>query len=299
MGYTRGAMQGRVHAFAVVVGLSGGGCLGPDPTTPLTVFAPTLGEHELALNVADDPVAERAFAVEAEPTCAPVDTLAILFIGNSYVIQSDTPGLLQAMADDAGVDFYVERLATGGKDFEYHLGRSKTRQTLAQREWDVVFLQSHSLDPLRNPEGFSLAGGELIDAVRSAGAQPWLFETWARRAGHNLYNYMKEVGNDPDVMQGRVSARYAALGEAHDVPVARVGTAWMRLLESHPEVRPYLNDGAHPAEAGAYLSAAVVFTHLTERDPRDVLQPHGAVDRPTARALAEVAAEVVDPPCEW
>lgn len=225
--------------------------------------------------------------------------LQVLFVGNSYVIQSDTPGFLQAMSEDAGVGFHVERLARGGKDFAYHLGRRRTEQVLDERAWDVVFLQSHSLDPLRNPDGFASAGKALIDAVRAHDAQPWLFETWPRRVGHNLYNYMDEVGKTPREMLARVSERYAALGKDAGVPVAKVGTAWMRLVETHPEVRPYLKDGAHPAEAGAYLSAAVVFTYLTERDPRGVLEPHGSVDAPTAAALLEVAAEVVKPPCRW
>lgn len=59
--------------------------------------------------------------------------LQVLFVGNSYVIQSDTPGFLQAMSEDAGVGFHVERLARGGKDFAYHLGRRRTEQVLDER----------------------------------------------------------------------------------------------------------------------------------------------------------------------
>ncbi len=293
MRYTWVAMHRvRYHAFAVLfpalpaLGLVS--CLGPEPTAQLTVWAPS-GE-ELAHAAPEPP---------PQPSCAAVEPLDVLFFGNSYVIQSDTPGLLQAMADDAGVEFHVERLAQGGKNFEYHLGRKQTRKVLAQREWDVVFLQSHSLDPLRNADGFATAGGKLIEAVREVGAQPWLFETWARREGHNLYNYMDEVGKTPDEMQKRVTARYEALADEADVPLAKVGTAWRHLTVDHPEVKPYLKDGAHPAEAGAYLSAAVVFTYLTERDPRGVLAPHGAVDEKTASVLQGIAAEVVAPPCEW
>lgn len=241
---------------------------------------------------------KRAVAVSA-PACAPVEPLDVLFIGNSYVIQSDTPALLKAMAVDAGVEFHVERLATGGKDFAYHLGRPKTAKTLAARDWDVVILQSHSLDPLRDPKGFAEAGAGLIEAVRDSGAAPMLFETWPRRAGHNLYNYMEEVGKTPAEMLERVARQYAELGEKTGTPVASVGHAWMRLQDEHPEVQPYLKDGAHPAEAGAYLSAAVIFAELTERDPRGVLQPHGATDAKAASVLQDVVFSVVQPPCKW
>lgn len=267
-------------------------CVRPEPTEPLSVWAFELDVHAA--------VAPPVAAPSRVAQCAPVEPLDVLFIGNSYVIQSDTPGLLDAMAKDAGLEFTVERLASGGKNFEYHLGRQQTTAKLGERSWDVVILQSHSLDPLRNPGGFSEAGTTLIDAVRASEAQPWLFETWARREGHNLYGYMKAtVGTTPAEMQSRVTARYEALGEATDTPVAKVGTAWLQLVQQHPEIRPHLEDGAHPAEAGAYLSAAVIFTHLTERDPRGILQPHGAVDAETAKVLQQVAADVVDPPCTW
>ncbi len=272
------------------------GCAGAEPSPGMAAWSPALAV------VAEPEVAEpeeRAVAVPSIPGCAPVEPLNVLFIGNSYVIQSDTPALLEAMAEDAGVAFHVERLATGGKDFAYHLERSQTSEMLAAREWDVVLLQSHSLDPLRDPEGFAQAGAGLVEAVRASGAEAMLFETWPRRAGHNLYNYMDEVGKTPAQMLKRVAAEYAELGEQTGTPVVEVGHAWMELQDEHAEVGLYLKDGAHPAEAGAYLSAAVIFAELTERDPRGVLQPHGAVDATEAAVLGAVAAEVVEPPCVW
>lgn len=272
------------------------GCGAAETPAGVTAWSPALAI------VAEPPAPlepeKRAVAVPT-PKCAPVEPLDVLFIGNSYVIQSDTPALLQAMAVDAGVQFHVERLATGGKDFAYHLGRPQTAKMLAAREWDVVLLQSHSLDPLRTPEAFAKSGAGLVEAVRASGAVPMLFETWPRRAGHNLYNYMKEVGKTPAEMLSRVAAEYAALGEETGTPVIEVGHAWMQVQDEHAEVGLYLKDGAHPAEAGAYLSAAVIFATLTERDPRGVLRPHGAVDATKVAVIGAVAAAVVKPPCTW
>ena len=273
------------------------GCVSAEASPGVAAWSP-------ALAIVAEPVAaaepeKRAVAVPPTPACAPVEPLDVLFIGNSYVIQSDTPALLEAMAEDAGVAFHVERLAVGGKDFAFHLARRQTIEMLAQREWDVVLLQSHSLDPLRDPEGFAEAGAGLVEAVRASGAEPMLFETWPRRVGHNLYNYMEEVGKTPAEMLRRVARQYAELGRQTDTPVVQVGHAWMQLQEENAEVGLYLKDGAHPAEDGAYLSAAVIFAELTERDPRAVLQPHGATDASEAAAIGAVAAAVVDPPCVW
>ncbi len=291
--------------YAELVILAFCGCAVPEGPASLAVWTPSLVLLPEAPRAAE-PEAPRAAEPEAragaDPTasdCAPVEPLNVLFIGNSYVTQGDTPALLQAMAVDAGVEFHVDRLAMGGKDFAYHLGRSQTAEALASRDWDVVLLQSHSLDPLSTPEGFAEAGAGLIQAVRESGAEPMLFETWPRRAGHNLYNYMREVGKTPAEMLQRVSTQYAELGEETGAQVVKVGTAWALLRREHPEVQPYLKDGAHPAEAGAYLSAAVIFATLTERDPRGVLQPHGATDASEAASIADVAVAVVEPPCIW
>ena len=284
------------HGCAQLAALTLFGCAEPiDPPAVSARMQPPAVVAEPAPRVQTE---KRAVAVSA-PVCAPVEPLEVLFIGNSYVVQSDTPALLEAMAVDAGVEFHVERLAAAGEDFAYHLDRPKTAKTLAARDWDVVILQSHSLDPLSDPEGFAEAGAGLIEAVRGSGAAPMLFETWPRRAGHNLYNYMEEVGKTPAEMLERVALQYAELGEDTGTPVAPIGHAWMRLQDEHPEVMPYLNDGAHPAEAGAYLSAAVIFAELTERDPRGVLQPHGATDAKTASVLQDVVFSVVQPPCQW
>ena len=273
------------------------GCVAPDTPAGLALWTPALAVlAKPAVPVAPE---KRAVSVPRATSCAPVVPLQVLFIGNSYVIQSDTPALLEAMAADAGVEFHVERLATGGKDFAYHLDRRQTAKVLAGREWDVVFLQSHSLDPLRDPEGFAKAGAGLVEAVRASGAEPMLFETWPRRAGHNLYNYMEEVGKTPAEMLKRVARQYAQLGEQTGTPVVPVGHAWMRLQDQHAEVSLYLKDGAHPAEAGAYLSAAVIFATLTERDPRAVLRPHGAVGSAEVDAIGDIATAVVEPPCVW
>jgi len=285
------------HRYATLAAFALCGCVSAEASPGVEAWSPSLAiVAEPAVEAEPE---ERAVDVPQPPACAPVEPLNVLFIGNSYVIQSDTPALLEAMAVDAGVEFHVERLAMGGKDFAFHLGRSQTTKMLAAREWDVVLLQSHSLDPLRDPEGFVNAGAGLVKAVRASGAEPMLFETWPRRAGHNLYNYMEEVGKTPAEMLGRVAAQYAQLGQQTGTPVVPVGHAWMQLQDEHAEVGLYLKDGAHPAEAGAYLSAAVIFAELTERDPRSVLRPHGAVDATKAAVLGAVAASVVEPPCTW
>lgn len=252
--------------------------------------------------VSVSPKLAEAASPEPEPlpaACEPLSKLDVLFVGNSYMLLGDTPGYFAEMGKAVGLPMHVDRAAVGGKNFDFHVERRKTHDAISSRSWDVVVLQSHSLDPLRNLEGFKRSGAALIEEVQAQGAQAYLFETWARREGHNLYNYFKPTGGSPAAMLAAVSAEYKELGQAMNAEVVPVGTAWAELLRTSPELKPHLKDGAHPSELGAYLSAAVVFAALTQRAAGGRIGALREVDAKTAVQLHAVAAKVVEPPCTW
>ncbi|MBL4686451.1 MAG: hypothetical protein JKY37_17785 [Nannocystaceae bacterium] len=230
--------------------------------------------------------------------CPELVDLEVLFIGNSYLNLHDLPLRLSQMGEDAGIKIGVDKVTMGGENFEYHLRRPKTAKLLQAREWDMVVLQSHSLDPLRNPEGFLSAGAELGVRVRKQGAEPLLFETWPRRAGHNVYNYFKPAGGNPEAMQLAVSGRYAELAEAEDMRVVPVGTAWTNVMQQYPEIDLFAKDGGHPSIAGAYLGACVVFSVLTQHSPVAGKDASRGVSEADAETLRAVAYKVVNPRCD-
>ena len=238
-----------------------------------------------------------ADAPEPEPSCSPPESLDVLFIGNSYTIMHDLPSLVEALGSQAGIEVHAEMLARGGKDFEFHLARKTTARVLQEGDWDVVVLQSHSLHPLEDPEGFVATGEELAQLVRAAGAEPVFFETWARAEGHNLYNYHDGTGGSPEVMQARVHERYHELAERVDAQVVDVGAAWKATRRDAPELNLYAKDNAHPGELGAYLTANVLFAALTDVNPVGCVEPLMDIDDDIARLLQEKAAEVVEPRC--
>jgi hypothetical protein len=232
-----------------------------------------------------------------EPPCEPPRELDVLFIGNSYTIMHDLPSLVEALGEQAGVELHAEMLAMGGQDFEFHAGRQKTARVLREGDWDVVVLQSHSLDPLRNHDGFLEAGQMLVDMVRASGAVPLLFQTWPRKAGHNLYNYYDATGGNPEAMMRRVGAAYDELAQLTGAEVVEVGRAWRRVRKNAPEHDPYASDAAHPGKLGAYLTANVFFAALTDVSPVGNVEPLLGIDTEQAEALQQHAAAVVQPQC--
>jgi hypothetical protein len=229
--------------------------------------------------------------------CDDPDSLDVLFIGNSYMLMHDVPDLVAALGEQAGIELHTELLAMGGKDFDYHLSSSRTADALAEGDWDVVVLQSHSLDPIRDPEGFLEAGEALAAMVRQAGAEPILFETWPRKAGSDYYMFGRGGGN-PDAMHRLVHAGYHELAERTGADVIDVAAAWRALHRVAPDLDPYTRDANHPGRLGSYLTANVVFAALTDTTPVDNVAPLLGIGEDDARVLQETAAAVIGPSCE-
>ena len=253
--------------------------------------AATSEAHDASEAASGDP------RVVPERRCAPPEPIDVLFIGNSYMLTHRIEALVAALGNQAGVKLRTELLAMGGKNFEYHLGRDKTAEVLASREWDYVILQSHSLDTIRNRDGFLTAGEELVDMVREAGAEPLLFETWPRKADSGIYRFGR-AGYDPSQMHAMVHDGYAELSQRTGAAVIDVGAAWLAFTEHAPDLDPYASDSNHPGKLGSYLSAAVVFTVLSDVTPVGNVEGLLGLSDRAARLAQREAADLVGPECD-
>ena len=236
-------------------------------------------------------------AVDESRVCVPPKPLDVLFIGNSYLIMHHVEELVATLGEQAGVELRTELLAMGGKNFEYHLHRDKTAAKLAARDWDYVIMASHSLDTIRNREGFLDAGEGLVDLVREAGAEPLLFETWARRADSGGYRYGRN-GHSPAEMHAMVHRGYAELSRRTGAEVIDVGAAWLAFKRRAPSYNLHASDANHPGKLGSYLTANVVLATLTDLSPVGNVGPLLGVDRTAARLARRQAAETVQPSCD-
>src|SRR5437868_11339665 len=64
-----------------------------------------------------------------------------LFIGNSYTYVNDLPGLVQALADSAGVKLAVEMVAGPDLALIDHWNEGTSRREIAKGGWKTVILQ--------------------------------------------------------------------------------------------------------------------------------------------------------------
>jgi hypothetical protein len=152
---------------------------------------------------------------------------------------------------------------------------------LAERQWNWVVLQEHSLlggfvidgVPRMAPVSlFHQSARDLVKRVRERMATPLLMMTWARRSN---------PAEEPILTNA-----YLDIGKELDVKVAAVGIAWEDVRAKLPAIDLFANDGAHPSPAGTYLAGCVIYASITGKNPKGA--PAVIEGAPWSRELQDV-----------
>lgn len=222
--------------------------------------------------------------------CAVTDgsCVRVLFLGNSYTSTNDLPGMFASLAAAAGRRVDVAMVANGGETLADHAASADDSAQLADAKWDCVVLQEQSEIPAM-PGGrpqMQAAVRNLAGRIRTAGAVPILFETWAHRDG------MPAAGlRDFAVMQTALSEGYRQAGSQAGIGVVPVGDAWATAIERDSSLALWQPDGSHPTAAGTWFSAAVLVHALLNADPGQLVTSSGAPPANIAAELAAVASQ--------
>jgi hypothetical protein len=216
--------------------------------------------------------------------------LRVLFIGNSYTRFNELPSLVAELAasDPAGPSIEVAELSRAGAHLETHFRSARTRREIATGGYTHVVLQDHSLAAFRRPHRMRRYARELGSEVDRSGARTVLFETWPRSAQSRAYR-RGLFGHTPQEMWSRIDAAYREVATP-EATLAPVGAAFIAAAETAPDLRLYLNDGAHPTPLGSYLAACVLYGALAGRGlgGLDHAPPHvAAEDASRLRAVAD------------
>lgn len=89
--------------------------------------------------------------------------------------------------------------------------------------------------------------------IRSVGATPMLYLTWARKA-------------TPED-QGALNYAYMRVAKDTGAQAAPVGIAWERVRKQKPFLELFYEDGSHPSAAGSYLAACTFYAVIFQQSP--------------------------------
>jgi hypothetical protein len=214
----------------------------------------------------------------------------VLFIGNSYTYVNDLPGLFAGLARKGGHPVVVDMVAPSGWTLAEHASSPETAARIRGTTWSFVVLQEQSLVPALAPAriaGMYPAVRRLTRSIRSLGAEPVLLLTWGTRAG------MADQGfADYPSMQAALTEGYLTIAAELDLRVAAVGEAWEAAMAQDPALPLWDSDGEHPALAGSYLAACVLYATLFHQSPEGLPGPR-ELPRGAARQVQAVAARTV------
>lgn len=234
----------------------------------------------------------------------------ILFIGNSFTYVGNIPKLVEAIAFAKHKPVSFLMVATGGKDWGWHLKNAATDKALTAKPWNWVVLQDQSARATHAGDvaEFKANGAAFYDRIAQKAPQAGivLYQTWALEAGNPIFKDTPSPKTflNPDQMFGEIEKNYGELHatlQARDpqrkVLLAPVGAAFARCVKEHPEIRLYDADQKHPSANGSYLSTLVIYATIFRDSPLDVPAVRNLTLDPTSKkTLQSVAAEVTQQP---
>ncbi len=225
---------------------------------------------------------------------AHAETLNVLFVGNSYTLRNDLPGMLEKIAASGkGAQIKAQAAAKNGATLEDLWGDEKIRSQLYHGHHDIVVLQEQSLwaQLPERVEDTAAAAQKWNEEIAKAGAKTVLFETWERQPGSfwytdKRYGYLKTPKN----MREKNANATAALAMQLKASVAPVGHAYAALLKQNSKWPLYAEDSHHPSVPGTYLAALVFYKALTGRSPEEITFVPQGINAESAQTLRQIAA---------
>ena len=209
----------------------------------------------------------------------------VLFIGNSYTFVNDLPATFARLAASGGHTVETGMIAPGGAFLTDEAADANVAATITGTTWAAVVLQEQSERPANAAEWnvFINAVNRLSAMAVDDGARAMLLETWAHRDG------WPELGMDYAAMQRAIDEGYAQAAAQTGARVIPAGQAWQRALAATLPVNLWQDDGSHPAPAGTYLAACVVYASIFGESPMG-LRDHEGLPDAVAAALQAIAA---------
>jgi hypothetical protein len=215
------------------------------------------------------------------------DELRVLFIGNSFTYTNDLPALVAALAEATKQKrFAYQTIAFADFSLEDHWRQGEARKAIAKGRWDFVVMQQ---GPSALPESRALLleYARRFDAeIRKAGAKPAIYMVWPSYPRFNDFD--------------RVCESYRLAAEEIKGALFPAGEAWRAAWRRDAKLKLYSADGLHPSQAGAYVTALVIYEQLYGQSPvglpsrlrlRSKTTPTIELAEETATLLQQAAAE--------
>ena len=178
-----------------------------------------------------------------------------LFVGNSYTYYNDMPTLFLSLARENGIEFSVDSVTVGGRKIIENLdpcdeSHKKIASLSQNAEYDIFFLQEHSLLPIKDYSLFEKGVTELISLVGAK--RNILYATWGRKDGSPT---LRELNLTSEEMCDELYKKYKTLALTLNAQLSPVGLCFKYIYSSYPTLDLYNPDLSHPSKFGSAVAA--------------------------------------------
>jgi hypothetical protein len=192
-----------------------------------------------------------------------IESISILFVGNSHVRTGDVPRQLQTISKFYGVDI---RYIDVSKDFmALSDTKDKAIKEMEKNNFDYVVLQDRGRRPLDNIEEFKNDIRFLCKEANKIGAKPVLY----------IPTFTNTNGQPDEEIQNAVTEVYKQAADENGAILANASGAWIYAYKTMPAVSLYAKfdpRGPHANNAGAYFTACVFAATLFNLHITDIIE---------------------------
>ena len=195
------------------------------------------------------------------------DTLKILFVGNSYTYVGNLPQITSILSENTRVKLYTKKSTFPAAKLSQHWRGEKglkTKEMIKSGYFDIVVLQEQSMGCINEPDSVLKYLKLFSDLIKSSGAKPYFYATWARE-------------NAPQNQEIINNVLLKSATENNAVMV-NVGNAWSLAKQLRSDIKLYLIDGSHPNELGTLLTAYVFIATILNEVPEKILSEYQITD---------------------
>jgi hypothetical protein len=205
-----------------------------------------------------------------------IDSLNVLFLGNSYTASNNLPNIISTIANSVGNYLYEESNLIGGATLQTHVNNTNSNNLIINGDWDYVVLQEQSQYPSfpiwqveQDVFPYAAQLTQLITDYNNCG-QIVFFMTWGRESG--------DSGNCPnwppvctyEGMDDLLYERYMIMANDNGAIVSPVGAVWRYIRDNKYDIDLYNSDGSHPSFLGSYVAGVCFYTALFQTNPLDI-----------------------------
>ncbi len=217
------------------------------------------------------------------PVAPSKDAIKFLFVGNSTTYFNGIPIKFKGLCQAAGVEVVVD-YCTNGSAFLHEFADSthergkKFRNMLNAKEYDYVVLQD-AAGAAYNDMDESV--GIMLPLIEKNGATPLLYMRYSDDidAATRVNSFYKHYRN------------YSRLSDKYGIEYSPVASAFLKCIETNPEINLFADDGGHHSWEGSYLAACTWLYSYLGIDPRGNSYTAN-LPSATATALQNIAYDI-------